>query len=168
MAFSCSRIYVVLAVLLSALNVMADDLPLEAQLPEWAAAKWHLLSRSKQLALLARINPFVWRGDFNGDQRSDLAILVKNVVSGKEGVAILFRGNSSPVLVGAGEALGEAGDDFSWIDFWWVQDRGSNQKSYYQRSLRLRTDGLLLAKDASASGLIYFKNGKAKWQQQSD
>lgn len=168
MAFSCSRIFIVLVALLPILNAMADDLPLDAQLPEWAATKWQRWSQSKQLNLLARINPFVWRGDFNGDQRSDLAVLVKHAVNGKEGIVVLFRGNSSPVLVGAGEVVGDAGDDFSWIDFWCVQDRGSNQKSYYQRSLHMPTEGLLVAKDASASGLIYFKNGKAKWLQQGD
>lgn len=168
MPFSRLRVFIALFALLSALNVMADDHPLEAQLPEWAATKWQRWPQSKQLNLLARVNPFVWRGDFNGDQRSDLAVLVKHGVSGKEGIVVLFRGNSLPVLVGAGEALGDAGDDFSWVDFWYVEDRGAYQKSYYQRSLRLRADALSLVKEASSSGLVYFQHGKAKWLQQGD
>lgn len=137
------------------------------QLPSWAAKKWQTLASRESLTISTRINPFVWRGDFDGDGRQDLAILAKQTGSDKEGIVLLLKSGKSYRL-GTGKSFGNGGDDFSWIDLWYVEDRGTTQNSYYEKPVRLTADGLIVAKEGSASALIYLDRGKAKWQQQGD
>jgi len=141
---------------------------LDSQLPAWAQEKWQSISKKQSLEISTRINPFVWRGDFDGDLRADFAIFVSHTTTKKEGIAILFRNPRPPQVLGAGIPFGNGGDDFSWIHSWSVEDRGSLQRSFYEKPLRLKSDGLLVVKEESASALIYFVEGKTKWQQQGD
>lgn len=60
------------------------------------------------------------------------------------------------------------GDDFSWMDVWNVQDKGAGHGKYRGQSVTLPADGLLVAKESSASALIYFRNGRPIWQQLGD
>jgi len=91
-----------------------------------------------------------------------------NTKTKKEGIAFLLRAGSKVKILGAGKLFGNGGDDFSWVDIWFVEDRGTLQSSYYDKHVRLSVDGLIVAKEGSASALIYFQSGKPKWQQQGD
>jgi hypothetical protein len=138
------------------------------QLPAWAQTRWNALAVKEHLEPSTRLNPFVWRGDFDGDGQSDLALLVLSTKTKKEGIAVFFRAGNRTQLLGAGKSFGNGGDDFSWIDIWFVEDRGTLQSSYYEPAVRLKVDGLIVSKEGSASALIYFLGGKPKWQQQGD
>ena len=95
----------------------------QVPLPSWAEQMWLTLSRSSNLQLSTRLNPCMWRGDFDGDGRADLALLVTLTGSKKEGIAFLLQG-TKPLVVGAGTDFGNGGDDFSWMDLCYVEDRG--------------------------------------------
>lgn len=151
-----------------ALNTaLALAAPEPGQFPSWAEKAWTKLTAETSLQLSTRLNPFVWRGDFDGDGRQDLAVLVVDAKTKKEGITFLFQGHS-PVTVGASQVFGNAGDNFSWMDVWHVEDRGSSHGNYRGRSVTLKGDGLMVAKESSASALIYFRNGKPVWQQYGD
>ena len=150
-----------------ALVANAQDLRPEDQMPSWAVQKWEALAKRQGLVISTRINPFVWRGDFDGDGQSDLAIMVKHSSTKKEGIVLLLRSGRSLVL-GAVHPFGNGGDNFSWIDLWYVEDRGTTQNSYYEKAVLLTADGIIVAKEGSASALVYLKHGKARWQQQGD
>jgi len=156
------------ALLMSAATLAsAQPLPPEAQLPGWAQQQFKALAASRALQISTRINPFVWRGDFNGDGRQDLAVWVRATASGKEGIAFLLQGSAAQ-LVGAGVRIGSAGDDLAWIELWNVEDRGTRPKSYHAPSHTLKADGLTLGREGAASGLVYFQAGQPVWQQQGD
>ena len=138
------------------------------QLPDWAQRQWAALSKSQMLDLSLRLNPFVWQGDFDGDKALDVAVLVKRRSDGKEGIAVLWRSGAAPTVLGAGTSFGGGGDDFSWIEFWGVEESGSLHEGYYADTIRLEADGLLVIKETSASGLIYFDKREPQWQQQRD
>lgn len=140
----------------------------EVQLPNWAAKQLTGLAKSQFIEISLRINPFVLRGDFDGDGRTDLAVMIKNTKSKKEGIAFLFSGAHKPIIVGAGQDFGNGGDDFSWLDLWYVEDKATHQRGYYEKAVTLNADGLVVAKAESASALIYFRAGKLVWQQQGD
>jgi hypothetical protein len=146
---------IILCLSVIALCSLASAQSLTDQLPDWARAKWAALAKSHSLDVAARMNPFVWRGDFDGDGRQDCAVFVRATASKKDGIAFLFQGTTEPVVVGAGTELGNGGDDFSWLDLWTVVERPS-------------ADALLVEKESSASGLIEIKSGKAVWRQQGD
>lgn len=128
------------------------------QLPEWSRAKWAALAQSRGLDVATRMNPFAWRGDFDGDGRQDVAVFVRATTSKKDGIAFLFRGATPTIVVGAGTELGNGGDDFSWLDLW----------SVIEPAQRGGADALLVEKESSASGFIRFKNGRATWEQRGD
>ena len=71
-------------------NSEAQPLPLEMQLPDWAIAKWERISKGSSLKLSGRLNPFLQRGDFDGDGKADLALFVESTKSGKYGITVLY------------------------------------------------------------------------------
>lgn len=83
-------------------------------------------------------------------------------------MAILLQGPGASHVVGAGTPFGNGDDDFAWIDFWTVEDRGTRRHSYVEKSITLKADGLMVTKEGSASALIYMRNGRLVWQQQGD
>ena len=156
---------IALALLIIAVSGQCQVPPVD-QLPQWAQDQWKALSKSNKLEIATHLNPFVWRLDFDGDSRVDIAVFVRSS-SGKQGIALLLRSGKNYVL-GAGTTLGNGGDDFSWLDTWTVAERGSLQHRYESKPFRINTDGLIVIKSESAGGLIYLKSGKPTWQQQSD
>ena len=145
----------------------ANSIASQVQLPSWAEDMWLTLSQSSNLQLSTRLNPCLWRGDFNGDGRADLALLVTHTGSKKEGIAFFLQGGK-PLVVGAGTDFGNGGDDFSWMDLCYVEDRGTKHGNYKGKPVRLQSDGLVVAKESSASALIYLRKGKLQWRQYGD
>jgi hypothetical protein len=62
------------------------------------------------------VNPFYLRGDFDGDGKIDLAVLVDQRSTGKSGIAIIHGVRSKVTILGAGVGIGSGGDDFEWMD----------------------------------------------------
>jgi len=149
-------------------NSGAEPLPLEMQLPDWATPKWALIAKESSLKLSGRLNPFLQRGDFDGDGKTDLALFVESTKSGKYGIAVIYAGNRSPSVLFAGKPLGNGGDSLDWVDVWNVQARDSLQHGKNGTQYRLGSDALLLVKESSASALLVFENGQLKWRQQGD
>ena len=145
----------------------AQPLPLDDQLPAWAAKPWAAASAANHIEISNAINPFYQRGDFDGDGKADLAILVRNKTSGKIGILMLHR-DGKPVLLGAGQPFGNGGDDFSWIDQWSVDDSASNAQRRSALSAREPADALRVAKEGAASALIRYRNRRYVWRQQGD
>jgi hypothetical protein len=146
----------------------AQPLPLEMQLPDWAAAKWERAAKTSPLKLSGRLNPFLQRGDFDGDGKADLALFVENTVSGKFGIAILHAGDRATTVLFAGKSLGNGGDSLDWVDIWNVQSKGTVQGGGNGARYRLQLDTLLLVKESSASALLVFDRGRFQWRQQGD
>lgn len=153
--------------LLSFPVIASAQLTLKDQLPPWAGERWTSAAGQLQVELSGRINPFLQRGDFDGDGRPDLALLVQHKANHKVGILILHR-NGKQTLLGAGKAFENGGDDFDWIDLWWVEDRGVARRGHDNRAAKLQGDGLFVAKEGSASARIYFKAGTFHWQQEGD
>ena len=160
--------FCIVGALLVGVSAAAQSVPPADQLPMWGQAKWKGLAKSKGLEISTRLNPFVWRADFDGDGSSDLAIAVRHIATRKEGIALILRRAKSSHVLGAGTSFSNGGDDFSWIDIWGIEERGSTQRSGYDKTVKLQADGILVAKESSASALIYLKSGKPTWQQQGD
>lgn len=129
-------------------------------LPDWAQESWSRLARENSLERSQRLAPATLSGDFDGDGKPDLAVLVTHRATRKEGIALLFGAATRGIVVGAGKALGHGGDDFSWMDTWQVRRQA--------KSPRAGADALFVAKSESASALIVLRAGKATWVQQGD
>jgi len=94
-------------------------------------------------------------GDFNGDGRSDVALLIEERTTRKVGIAILESRKNQFKILGAGKSFGNGGDDFNWMDVWSMRHSG-------------KADQLYVGKKEAASAVIYWDGSKYKWQQEGD
>jgi len=124
------------------------------ELPSWAIKAFNE-KLSPRYELVPRMEPPFFAGDFNGDGRSDVALLIQERTTGKVGIAILESGKNQFKILGAGKSFGNGGDDFSWMDVWSMRHSG-------------RADQLIVEKREAASAVIYWDGSKYKWQQEGD
>jgi len=127
-------------------------------LPSWAQSIVSAKGFASAYALSTRINPYFLQGDFNGDGRLDLAVLIENRKTAEQGIALVHAGAANAIVVGAGRAIGNGGADFSWLDAW----------SISARTPGARGDALLVQKLESAGGLLYWDGSSYRWRQQGD
>jgi hypothetical protein len=123
-------------------------------------------SIAKKYELSYRMNPFYLRGDFDGDGKIDVAVLVKERSTGKIGIAIINGATDQVTILGTGTAIGNGGDDFEWMDSWEIysKDRIASGTSVP----KLRGHALLVSKSEAASALIYWNGKRYVWRQQGD
>ena len=124
---------------------------------------------SKEYELAFRLNPFYLRGDFNGDGKIDVVVLVKQRPTGKLGIAVIDGVNNKVRILGAGTPIGNGGDDFEWMDMWQVYSKMRAAHAAGETGVpQLRGDALLVSKSEAASALIYWNGKRYVWLQQGD
>ena len=172
----------VFVVLLSA-PVSAQELtfPQRSSLPWWNRSALRQLDPPDRYEFSSRLNPFYLHADFDGDNKQDVAIWIRNRESNKSGIAIIHRetgktylvGAGNPIVNGAGEVLwakSKSGDSLDFIDAWLVYEKGRVAQGAGEVGSPpiLKGDTLLLIKTESASGLIYWTGKHYAWYQQGD
>jgi hypothetical protein len=126
----------------------------DADLPAWAVKSFNERLGTRY-QLVQKMKPSFYVGDFNGDGKSDVALLIKEKTTAKVGIAIVEGGERKIKIVGAGKSFGNGGDDFSWMDVWSIRHAG-------------KVDRLYVAKSEAASAVIYWDGSRYKWQQEGD
>jgi hypothetical protein len=114
------------------------------------------------------MNPFYLRGDFNGDGKADIAVLVKQRSTGKLGIAIINGATDKVRVVGAGNAIGNGGDNFECMDSWQVYSEGRAAQAAGGRGPKFHGDALLVSKSEAANALICWNGKRYAWFQQGD
>jgi hypothetical protein len=153
--------------------------PTESQTPDAAAERYPIpepVERAivhgplaKKYEVSFSMNPFYLRGDFNGDGKIDVAVLVKQRSTGKSGIAIVHGGTSKVTILGAGTDIGNGGDDFEWMDTWQIYSKTRVASGGDGKNVpHLRGDALLVGKSEAASALIYWNGRRYVWLQQGD
>jgi hypothetical protein len=123
---------------------------------------------AKKYNLSFRVNPFYLNGDFNGDVKIDVAVLVKQRSTGKLGIAVIRGGTDTVTILGAGVRVGNGGDHFDWMDSWEVYSKDRVARDGEAGSPRVRGDALLVSKNEAASALIYWNGKRYVWLQRGD
>jgi hypothetical protein len=123
----------------------------------------------KEYDLSFRMKPSYLEGDFNGDGKMDVAILVQEHSTRKLGIAIVHGTTEKVIILGAGIGVGNGGDDFEWMDSWQVYSKPRAHHAAGESSVpHLRGDALLVEKSEAASALIYWNGKRYVWLQQGD
>ena len=124
---------------------------------------------AKEYDVSFRMNPFYLRGDFNGDGKIDVAVLLRQRSTGKMGIAIIHGGMDKVTVFGAGVGIGNGGDDFEWMDSWQVYSRGRVGRGSDETPIpHFHGEALLVGKSEAASALIYWNGKRYVWFQQGD
>ena len=135
-------------------------------------------SEFKNLSLNTDIEPFCLKGDFFGDKKSDIVILLKNS-EGETKIGFINNGTKTKVHI-----LGNKNDPFkmnsySWIGVFEKVNKGEVLWSNYEddfvdfkdvpenKKVRLTYNALYThASESCGGGFIYWKDGKFNWLQQ--
>lgn len=135
--------------------------------PAWAD-KMFSRDLKSHYARAKSVQPPCLYGDFNGDKKGDVAVLIKEKSSGKTGIAILLNAKRA-FVIGAGTPFGNGGDDFSWMDKWSLEKKGKVfQGADEDEPPTLRGDAFLVEKTDSASALVFWDGKQFQWYQQGD
>ena len=158
--------------ILASLATAQDKAPVSAQLLNVPRSVIELFKSSKldqQYDFSFKLNPFYLRGDFDGDSKPDIAILVSQKSTNKIGIAICNFAGGKVFVVGAGRRLGNGGDNFDWMDTWQVYPKGRVSRGVGEKYVPvLKGEALLVEKSESASALIYWNSNRYVWYQQGD
>ena len=115
-----------------------------------------------------RLNPFYLRAEFDGDGMTDVAILVVEKKTGRDGIAVIHTGDAHVSLLGAGQALGNGGDDFSWMDAWSVRAAPKQGNVFEDPLPEFTGEVLYVEKSESASAYIGWTGERFEWYQSGD
>jgi hypothetical protein len=166
------RIYVVVflafAHIAFGMEATADSAQTSA-IPESATRLFKTTGLDRQYEFSSHLKPSHLSGDFDGDGKPDIAILVKQKSSGKFGIAVCHSSTNKVLFIGAGTKVGNGGDNFDWMDIWNVIPRATAAKRVGKATAALlKGDALHVEKSESASALIYWNGKRYVWRQQGD
>ena len=128
-------------------------------LPRWAHARAEREGHTRTLDPALHLNPFYQSGDFDGDGRLDVAVMVARRATGQVGVLMVHGGAAPTVLIGAGTDFGNGGTDFRWMSNWTVNPAAEGGTP---------ADALELIKLESARGVIAWDGAAYQWRQADD
>ncbi len=113
-----------------------------------------------------KINPFYLRGDFDGDGKSDYAVLIRK--GNQQGVMICRSVGAKPTVLGAGVEFNQMKD----LNFnaWQVHPKGRRveQGVGEGKAPVLIGDAIVIEWEESASALVYWNGKRFVWYQQGD
>lgn len=156
-------------VLAAAAQGQQDSRPQSSAVPESAARLFKATGLDRQYAFSSHLKPSYLTGDFDGDRKPDIAILVKQKSSGKIGIAVCHSSTNKVFFIGAGTEVGNGGDNFDWMDIWNVTPKAKAVRKVGRAAAALlKGDALYVEKSESASALIYWNGRRYVWRQQGD
>ena len=131
--------------------------PSRLNLPAWACEATFKRGIQRRYAPEIKRNPFFLTGDFDADGKTDIAIWVREIKSGKRGVAILLKGGKDVTVIGAGNNVADRGDDYSDVPVWTLIPRGEILESEFEsHKVILSGDAIALEVPESAVFAVYW------------
>lgn len=134
-----------------------------ANIPLWVRKEFFNKGLNKQYSFSFRdIRPLYLRGDFNGDRKPDIAVMLKNKTRKDNPISVMaiFHGGTKQVMVI--DDPNKLGAD----DIWEVVSPQENQ--YAKLPKAAKGEGISMAKAMSASRLVYWDGKEYRSAQTSD
>ena len=138
-------------------------------IPESVITVFNAAGLDRYYEISSHLKPSHLKGDFDGDRKPDIAILVKEKGAGKIGIAVFHSSTNNVVFIGAGTNIGNGGDNFDWMDVWSVTSKAAAARQVGKAAAALvKGDALHVEKSESASALIYWNGRRYLWKQVGD
>jgi hypothetical protein len=171
--YETTKIKSILLIILISYNLFSQDNYMlwirQQNVPSEVNEAFKITKADSTYIIIFDINPFYLRGDFNGDNIHDYAVLIMNRVGSEIGIAIIHGGSKKMYILGAGEKFGNGGRDFQWMNAWHIYPKGKvYQGASEDAPPVLKGEALIVSCLESASGLIYWTGKEYKWYQQGD
>ena len=142
--------------------------PQTNSIPESVTKIFKTSGLDRQYDFSSHLKPSHLTGDFDGDGKPDIAILVRQK-SGKIGIAVCHSSTNRVLFIGAGTEVGNGGDNFDWMDIWDVTPKATAARKVGKAAAALlKGDALHVEKSESASALVYWNGKRYVWRQQGD
>ena len=95
---------------------------------------------------------------------------LRNTQPGRLGLRSFMGTTGKVTILGAGNGIGNGGDDFEWIDSWRVFSKKKDTAHVAGETSvpHLRGDALLVEKSEAASAFIYWNGKRYVWSQRGD
>ena len=162
-------IFFVLLICQSSYSSEYDDYIKELNIPTWVRNSFNKTALIKKYDYSFKLNPLYLRGDFNGDNNPDIAIMVKEKSTNKLGIIVIHFGSHNAFILGAGKPIGNGGDNFRWMSNWNVQRKGKVVQGVDPKAPPfLKVEAIHVEKAESSSGIIYWNGKEYVWYQQGD
>ena len=140
-------------------------------IPRWVRSEFAAQQFNQRYEITYQLYPSSLKGDFNGDGKTDVAILVSEKATGKLGIAIIHGKQAQAfknriVILGAGKPLGTAGDDFKWMSLWSIlKDKKLLSQNERLHLPQLHGSAIRAQKRDDGPGLIFWGGNKYEWAQ---
>ena len=139
-----------------------------------------LLKLDAKYEIKSFLKPSNLSADFNGDGKTDAAMLVVEKKTKKKGIILINGGSTQYFVFGAGTNFGSGGKDFSWLNGWQIY----KEKTAYEtvldkdgdlmdgKKIILKRPGLYVYQledgEPNSGGIIYWDGKKYIWIQQGE
>jgi hypothetical protein len=161
-------------IFISAASTSLAELPRQdpnqsTSIPESAIQLFKSSGLDRLYEFSSHLKPSFLQGDFDGDGKPDIAVLVRQKKSRKLGIAVCHSSTKKVLFVGAGTEMGNGGDNFDWMDTWSVTRKSAAAKKLGKATAGvLKGDALHVEKSESASALVYWNGRRYVWYQMGD
>ena len=104
-----------------------------------------------------------------GDGKPDVAVLVLERATGSIGISVIFGSGIATSIIGAGQSIGNGGDDFRWMDLWRLDTVPRAINRWNAPLPKYQGEVLYVEKSESASAFIgWTDDDQWEWYQQGD
>jgi hypothetical protein len=148
-----------------------------APLPAWAQTYWATAGLGKTFDRKLYAQPGFLQADFNGDGKTDVAVLVARRTTGSRGLIILHQGLAQHHVLGNGPNTHRETihGDFSWVDHWRIYTKPTTDEVTFEASggilgsrvVKLRHPTIEITQEEVGGGMIYWNGQRYTWIHQS-
>jgi hypothetical protein len=146
---------------------------------------WYIKSLKQQkldqrYELKGYLKPAYLEADFNGDGIEDIASLVLDKKTKKEGILLIHGGTSQYFVFGAGTKFGNGSDDFKWAGGWQIYKKKIAYEMLFDndggmsgsKKIKLKRQSVFIYDledgEPNSGGIIYWAGKKYIWIHQGE
>ena len=152
-----------------------------AKLPQWFLDAFKAKGLDKKYVLTPYLKNDFLQADFNGDTAIDVAALIVEKGSERDGILLIHKKTNEHFIFGAGVSTLNGYDDYNWMLKWSLYKKDKTFETIYDKNtgevlseieLKLKHPALLLegyeTKEKPVNGVVYWNGSVYIWVPQAE